>query len=108
MFFLIITTWIAAGGFAKLIYTQSYLYEHRFVGGYWMNKFRGMMLVLQFTVILAIALTINIIVDREVHALPIDPVAQEAIMYIFLIFGLFVLMLMMFLFFYRFSPRFSN
>lgn len=105
--FLLISMWISAGGFAKIVYTQSYIFEHRFVGGYWMNKFRGMVLVIQFTIILAIGLLINVLIDRAVFQLPINKLGKDAIGYIVLIIALFIFLVVLFLLFYKFSPRFK-
>lgn len=107
IFFLIITFWIASGGFAKLVYTQSYLYNHRFLGGFWMNKFRGMLLVFQFTIILALALSINILIDSAIARLKIAVWIREMILYISLIISLFLLIFILFLLLYKFSPRFK-
>ncbi len=107
LFFLIITIWIAAGGFAKIIYTQSYIYGHRFLGGYWMNKFRGMWLVIQLTIALALGLLLNVVIDGAIGRLPINDLAKDAIRYIVLIILLFILIFSMFIVFYKFSPRFK-
>ncbi len=42
---ILLSLWIASGGFSKFVYTESYVYEHDKVGGYWMNKLRGMFIV---------------------------------------------------------------
>lgn len=104
---LLITTWIASGGFAKLVFTQSYIYEHKFVGGYWMNKIKGMMMVLSFTFLLVVGLTINIILTSWIHESNLTNFWQNFFVHLWLIvslgFGIFFLMILLF----RFSPRYK-
>ena len=104
---LIITTWIASGGFAKLVFTQSYIYEHKFVGGYWMNKIKGMMMVLSFTLCLSIGFMINIIITTWINESIKNDFLRDALVHIWLIIslglGIFLLMILLF----RFSPRYK-
>ncbi|MCP4336320.1 MAG: hypothetical protein GY679_00520 [Mycoplasma sp.] len=47
--------WISSSGFAKFVYTESYIYDHEKFGSYWANKFRGMFIVLCITIYMTIA-----------------------------------------------------
>ncbi len=104
---LILSTWIASGGFAKLVFTQSYLYDHKFVGGYWMNKFKGMSMVISLTLFLFIALTLNTLVNYAILQAPWSHVAKNVVTHVFLIGALFGMMLVLFALLYKYSPRFK-
>lgn len=105
---LVVSTWIAAGGFAKLVYTQSYMYEHKFVGGYWMNKIKGMFMVFIFSISLFIALTVNIITTKQIDAsTTLSQTSKSAIKMTFLVLGLFSGIFIGFIVFFKLSPRYS-
>ena len=105
---LFISTWIAAGGFAKLVFTQSYIYQHKYVGGYWMNKIKGLSMVVSFTLYLLIALTINIGFEHLMNYWNLTTTTKDILRYVFLSFGLFFLIFIGFIILYRFSPRFKT
>lgn len=104
---LLTTTWIASGGFSKLIYTQSYIYEHKFFGGYWMNKIKGMVMVLALTIFMLFALVINILVNRSINDLNVSVSSKKALTYCFLVFGLLFLVFFGMIGLFKFSPRFK-
>lgn len=104
---LMVSIWIASGGFSKLIYTQSYIYEHKFVGGYWMNRIKGMFMVLAFTAFLVGALLINIFVNRYINSWNVSESGKTVAKYVFLIFGLLCLTFFGFLALFKFSPRYK-
>lgn len=104
---LIITTWIASGGFAKLIYTQSYIYEHKFVGGYWMNRIKGMFIVLALTLFLAIALAANIAINEYIDRRNWASSTKSIVMYIILFFGLLMMIFLGVIGLFKLSPRYK-
>ena len=104
---LIVSTWIAAGGFAKLVFTQSYMYEHKFVGGYWMNKIKGMFMVAIFTMSLIVALIINITVTKQIDGATMSDGIKSFLKILFLVGGLFVGIFLAFLSLFKLSPRYS-
>lgn len=105
---LVISAWIAAGGFSKLIFTMSHIYGHKYVGGYWMNKFRGISMVVIFTLSLTFALAVNIYVDHLIRNSSLPYIWQQVASYSFLIVGLSVLIFCGFIVLYRFSPRYKT
>lgn len=107
VFLFIVSTWIASGGFAKLIYTQSYIYEHKFSGGWWMNKLKGMFIVFTLSIFMLLALFINIEVETLIFSLDISDVGKEALTYLFLVFGLFTLLFFGMVTLFKLSPRFK-
>lgn len=108
IFSLAVSTWIASGGFAKLIFTQSYIYGHKYVGGYWMNKFKGFSMVLSFTAYLLTALIINVAFEHLLKTVSWSEGAKESVRYLFLSTGLFFLIFIGFIILYRFSPRYKT
>ncbi len=52
---IVLSFWISSSGFAKFVYTESYIYGHDKVGGFWANKLRGMFIVFCLTIYMAIA-----------------------------------------------------
>lgn len=105
---LVISAWIAAGGFSKLIFTMSHIYGHKYVGGYWMNKFRGITMVVIFTLSLTFALAVNVYVDHLIRKSSLPHIWQQVVSYAFLIVGLSVLIFCGFVVLYRFSPRYKT
>lgn len=103
---LLISTWIAAGGFAKLVYTQSYIYEHKFVGGYWMNKIKGMFMVLSLTAFLLAGLIVNVLYLRWNSTFTVGETARQIIHYTVMFFGLLAMLFFGFILLYKFSPRY--
>lgn len=103
----LVAIWIASGGFAKLIYTQSYIYEHKFVGGYWMNRIKGMFMVLALTGGLVGALLINVFVKRFIESWDISEKWQTVCRDIFLVFGLLLLVFFGMMALFKFSPRYK-
>lgn len=108
IFSLAVSTWIASGGFAKLIFTQSYIYEHKYVGGFWANKFKGLSMVLSFTAYLLMALIVNVAFEHLLNAVNWSETIKDVIRYSFLSVGLFFLIFIGFIVMYRFSPRFKT
>ncbi|WKX02527.1 YihY/virulence factor BrkB family protein [Candidatus Mycoplasma mahonii] len=104
---ILISTWIASNGFSKLIYTQSYIYEHKYLGGYWMNKFKGMFLVIVFTLFLFFILSVNVLFTKWLSTFEIEDILKEALLYIYLSFGMFIGFFVGFILLYKFSPRFK-
>ena len=104
---LVITTWIASGGFAKLIYTQSYINEHKFVGGYWMNRIKGMFIVLALTLFLAIALASNIAINQYINKQDWSSTTKKIVMYFILFFGLLIGIFIGAILLFKFSPRYK-
>ena len=107
IFSLVITTWIASGGFAKLIYTQSYIYEHKFVGGYWMNRIKGMFIVLSLTLFLAIALATNIAINQYINSQHWPAATKKIVMYIILFIGLLIGIFIGAVLLFKLSPRYK-
>lgn len=104
---LFVSAWIAAGGFAKLVFTQSYMYEHKFLGGYWMNKIKGMFMVLIFSLILFGVLLLNIWVTNSINNSISSKTTRNTLKIIFLVFGLFFGVFAGFILLFKLSPRFS-
>ncbi len=106
-FSLLVSTWIAANGFSKLIFTQSHIYEHKYLGGYWMNKLKGMSLVIALTLFLMIALLINIAFSSWIHSYNLGETMFKVIFYSFLVVSMFFGFFLAFIMLYRFSPRYK-
>lgn len=104
---LLVSTWIAAGGFSKLVFTQSHMYNHKFKGGYWMNKFKGMFMVSAFTVALFMALGINIVITKQIADSSMSVSTQKTIKNLILIIGLFIGVFIAFIALFKLSPRYS-
>ena len=104
---LLVSTWIAANGFSKLIYTQSYIYGHKYLGGYWMNKLKGMFMVLAFTFFLMLSLVVNVSFTIWISSMGIDTTYKHVIVYSFSIFTMFFGLFVGFIILYKYSPRFK-
>ena len=104
---LVVSTWIAANGFSKLIYTQSYIYGHKYLGGYWMNKIKGMFMVLAFTFFLLMALVVNVSFSVWMANANISELNQKILVYTFSIISMFLSLFVGFIILFRFSPRFK-
>ena len=104
---LLVSTWISAAGFSKLVYTQSYIYEHKFVGSYLTNKIKGMLLVVGFTLFLFGSLTINILLERWVSSFNIIEFWKDFILRSILIIGLAIATFCGTVLLFKFSPRFK-
>ena len=104
---LLVSMWIAAGGFSKLVFTQSYVFGHKFTGGYWSNKFKGISMSFAFTFSVLFALIINVFVNKAIYDSELELIWKDVFMYIFLILALFVGMISGFIGLFKFSPRFK-
>ncbi len=104
---LFFSTWIAANGFSKLVFTQSHIYGHKFLGGYWMNKLKGMSMVLIFTLFLVVVLAANVAFVSWIASFNFDKNITKLITYIFLIPSTFVGFFIAFMALYKLSPRFK-
>lgn len=107
IFLLFISIWIAAGGFAKLVYTQSYIYEHKFSGGWWMNRFKGMFIVIALSFFMLLALFINIQIEKMIYSWDLSYGWSEFFVYLFLILVLFILLFGGMVVLFKLSPRFK-
>lgn len=110
LFSLMSTTWIAAGGMAKLVFTQSHIFEHKYTGGYWMNRLKGMFIVFNLTIFLFLMFSIQIYANSLILQLADTGVANwvvEMTSYLFLAFASFAMVFSGFLAFYKLSPRFK-
>lgn len=47
--------WLASGGFAKFVYTENYIYDHKSMGNFFTNRFRGLLIVISITIYIFIA-----------------------------------------------------
>lgn len=101
------SSWIAAGGFAKLVFTQSYIYEHKFLGGYWANKIKGMTIVIFFSLFLFCSLLFNIFIHKKIDDSNLPNILKDIFTPLFLVFGLILGIFIGFLLLYKFSPRFK-
>ena len=104
---LIISSWISASGFTKLVFTQSYIYEHKYLGGFWTNRIKGMLIVFSFTIFIFLILMINIFLERKIELLDIKSHPKEILSRFILIIGLFFWLFIGFTCLYKFSPRFK-
>ncbi|MCK5866861.1 MAG: YihY/virulence factor BrkB family protein [Mycoplasmataceae bacterium] len=104
---LFVSTWISAAGFSKLVFTQSYIYEHKFVGGYWMNKIKGMFMVVGFTLFLFSSLAINILLERWIDTFSVTVFWKDFILRTILIVGLSISTFSGTILLYKFSPRYK-
>ena len=104
---LLASIWIAAGGFAKLVYTQSYIYQHKFLGGYWMNKIKGMVMVVALTIFLFLALLLNIFVNKGIDSWKLSDGLTSFLQYSFLITALLVLVFLGTVALFKLSPRYK-
>ena len=102
-----ISTWIAAGGFSKLVFTQSHIYKHKFTGGYCANKAKGVFMVFTFTFILLAALVVNILLTGMIKATAWSDLTKEIVTYMFLIVALFLGVISGFTALFKLSPRFK-
>ena len=102
-----ISTWIAAGGFSKLVFTQSHIYKHKFTGGYWSNKAKGIFMVFSFTLVLLSALVINILLSGAIQKTDWSNTTKEVVTYSFLIVALFIGMIAGFTMLFKLSPRYK-
>lgn len=110
LFSLITTTWIAAGGMAKLVFTQSHIFEHKYVGGYWMNKLKGMTIVLGLTVFLFVMFAVQIYINSLILQMDSTAAPKWAIQmtsYLFLGIASFAMVFVGFLLFFKLTPRFK-
>lgn len=107
LLFMLPTLWVAASGFAKLIYTESYVFQHKYIGNYWINKFRGLFMVLLITVVLAFALSINVYIEIQITKLPWSSVGRQTLKQFYLICSLGILLFSGLAAFFKISPRFK-
>jgi len=54
IFLILISSWVSASGFAKFIFSCSLIYKHDQFGGFWMNRFRGMSIVISIAIYFAL------------------------------------------------------
>lgn len=107
LLFMLPTLWVAASGFAKLIYTESYVFQHKYIGNYWVNKMRGLMMVLLITFVLAFALSINVFIEIRITNLPWTKTGKQVLKYFYLICSLGILLFSGISIFFKISPRFK-
>jgi len=104
----LLAAWISSSGFAKIVFTQSYIFKHKFMGGYWMNKIKGMLITFAFTIGLAIVLSINIVAVYFINKdSSLSLIEKASLKYFFLITTLLLGTLLGIIILFRFSPRFK-
>ena len=107
-FTFLLAAWISASGFAKLVFTQSYIFKHKYIGGYWMNKIKGIFMTIAFATGIIMVLSINILTlyyikeDRNLSEL-----GKTSLKYFFLVVTLFIGTFIGIIVLFRFSPRFK-
>ncbi|MCC3161118.1 MAG: YihY/virulence factor BrkB family protein [Mollicutes bacterium PWAP] len=104
---LLSSTWISSGGMSKLVFTQSYIFKHKYVGGYWINKIRGMFMVIAFALSLFIFVGIIAGFDKWIELAKFSnttTTSLEMLTFSFIsLFWIFIINLLLF----KFSPRFK-
>ena len=103
---LIISTWISSNGFAKIVYTESYIFNHKFVGGYWMNRLKGFFMVLCFVFFLLLILFANILFVNWLNHHHEKGILRRLWTYLWLISTLSVGVFVGIISLFKFSPRF--
>lgn len=107
LFSLIVSTWIASNGVSQLIFTQSHIFEHKFLGNYWSNKFKGMLIVFLLAFLLFLGLFVNIAIQRQIGLSSLSEGAKNVILSILMITILFFGLFGLTIFIYKYSPRFK-
>lgn len=107
IFSLLVSTWIASNGVSQLIFTQSHIFEHKFVGGYWSNKFKGMLIVFLLSFLLFLGLFINVAIQRQIGFSSISQSSKNFILTIFTVIILFFGLFGLSIFIFKYSPRFK-
>ena len=102
----LLSTWIAAGGFSKLIYAQSYLYDFRHTGGYFGNRFRGMMWVLALSAYLNSALVLNVVIHESIEQGISNGAWERVLSTFWSAASIFAHLFIMIVTFFKFSPHF--
>ncbi len=102
-----VSIWVASNGFSKLIFTQSHIFEHKFVGGYWANKFKGMALVFFLSILLFIGLVINVSIQKQINDSNLSQDSKNILIIFIMIFILFFSLFGGFTLLYKYSPRFK-
>ncbi len=52
------TLWLSSSGFAQLVYSQNYIYNHEYLGNWFINRLKGLVIVIAITVYLFLGITI--------------------------------------------------
>ena len=107
LFSLLASTWIASNGITQLIFTQSHIFEHKFVGNYWSNKFKGMLIVFSLSFFLFLGLFINIAIQRQIGLSLLNETLKDIILMILMVIILFLGLFGLSIFIYKYSPRFK-
>ncbi|CAM9102677.1 YihY/virulence factor BrkB family protein [Mycoplasma marinum] len=107
---ILFSLWIASGGFAKFVYTESYVYDHPRVGGYWMNKLRGMFIVTCLTIFVAIGITLLSLVPTIINHMGIsyDSTVYTLLYYLIISIGAFIGIYFGTIALFTLSPRFKQ
>ncbi len=107
---IMLSLWVASGGFSKFVFTESYVYEHDKLGGYWMNKLRGMSIVICVTLYSAVGLIFLSIIPWLIQkmGLEIHTTNYEIVYYLFVGVGSFSGIYMGVILLFILSPRFKQ
>lgn len=103
---ILVSLWISSGGFAKLIYTQSHIFNFPDTGSYWMNRIKGMLIVIFLTTFLSIALLLNIILEKYLWALIPGDTLRNAIAISIQLVVLFISVVFVILMLFKLTPTF--
>ena len=103
---LLVSTWIASNGFSQLIFTQSHIFEHKFFGNYWSNKFKGMLIVFLISFLLFLGLFINVTIQRQIELSSLSEFSKNAFLNIFTVIILFLGLFGLSILIFKYSPRF--
>lgn len=104
---LITSLWISSSGFSQLIYTQSHLYKHKYVGGYWMNKIKGIVIVIAFSLFMFTVLTGNFFFIRWINNSSLSGNYKNFIKKTFLYVGLIIFVFLCYIALFKLSPRYK-
>lgn len=110
IFLILISSWVSASGFSKFIFSCSLIYKHDQYGGFWMNRLRGMSIVISialyfslfFTLLSGMSIGIN-----KIHWLKNIPwlfnIVNKIFLFILIVITIYFGIGMLF----KFSPRFK-
>ncbi len=110
VFALSLTLWISSAGFAKFVFTQSYIYGHDKFGGYWMNRFRGMFIVCCIALYITGIISFFIFMPHWIEKVLDPAIHKKAYATVITISQIIFTLLFIYLGFialFKFSPRFK-
>ncbi len=100
--FFLSALWMGAGGFANIVYTQSYIYSHKTFGNFLTNRLKGFFLVLIISITLYLS-ALSYLGIVNIFSITHERWSSNILLFIWIVITLFIIISLIF----KFGPKFK-